>query len=125
MLYLSAVMSRLIDRDKQKFSAHRSLFSLHDHLRGVITRGHMYRLKRAVAALVIGLAVAAGAGSSANAVQPIARAACSRDIPAIIGGKHKCLGPGEYCALRYERQYEHYGFECSTRYNPPRLKRRG
>ena len=125
MLYMSAVMSRLIDRDKQKFSAHRSLFSLHDHLRGVITRGHMYRLKRAVAALVIG-----SPSPLAREVQPMQcsrsqKLPVSRDIPAIIGGKHKCLGPGEYCALRYERQYEHYGFECSTRYNPPRLKRRG
>jgi hypothetical protein len=56
--------------------------------------------------------------------QPIARTACSQDVSAIIGGAHKCLGPGEYCATRYERQYERYGFICSTRYNPPRLRRR-
>lgn len=56
--------------------------------------------------------------------QPVARIACSRDVPAVIGGKHECLGPGEYCATRYERQYERYGFVCSTRYDPPRLRRK-
>ena len=45
-------------------------------------------------------------------------------VPAVINGTHKCLGAGEYCATRYERQYEHYGFVCSTRYNPPRLRRK-
>jgi hypothetical protein len=56
--------------------------------------------------------------------QPVAHVACTRDVPATIGGKHKCLGAGEYCATRYERQYERYGFVCSTRYNPPRLRRK-
>jgi hypothetical protein len=59
-----------------------------------------------------------------GAAQPVARAACTRDVPAIIGGSHKCLGAGEYCATRYERQYERYGFVCSTRYDPPRLRRK-
>jgi hypothetical protein len=56
--------------------------------------------------------------------QLTARVACSGDVSATIDGKHKCLGVGEYCATRYERQYEHYGFVCSTRYNPPRLRRK-
>jgi hypothetical protein len=67
------------------------------------------------------LALALPAASSA---QPTARVACSRDVPATIGGAHKCLGPGEYCATRYERQYERYGFICSPRYRPPRLRRK-
>lgn len=67
------------------------------------------------------LVLAAPAGSAA---QPVARAACSQDVSATIEGQHKCLGPGEYCATRYERQYERYGFVCSTRYNPPRLRRK-
>ena len=75
---------------------------------------------------MIAIAVAAiGVGAPAPSLaQPIARAACSRDVPATIGGAHKCLGAGEYCATRYERQYERYGFVCSTRYHPPRLRRR-
>jgi hypothetical protein len=55
---------------------------------------------------------------------PVARVACARDTPATIMGQHKCLGPGEYCKLSAERQYERYGFICSTRYDPPRLRRR-
>jgi hypothetical protein len=59
-----------------------------------------------------------------GAGRPLARAACSQDTPATIGGVHKCLGAGEYCKLAYQRQYERYGFICSTRYSPPRLRRR-
>lgn len=62
--------------------------------------------------------------ATASTAQPVARVACTRDVPATIGGKHECLGAGEYCAARYERQYERYGFECSSRYDPPRLRRR-
>ena len=61
---------------------------------------------------------------AAGDAQPVARIACSHDVPAVIAGEHKCLGPGEYCATRYERQYERYGFVCSTKYDPPRLRRK-
>jgi hypothetical protein len=43
---------------------------------------------------------------------PRATIAC---VHGIIGGKGKCLQRGEYCARRYERQYERYGFTCSKR----------
>jgi hypothetical protein len=77
-------------------------------------------------AITIVLATIALATPAATSAQPIAITAktCTRDTPAVIGGQHKCLGPGEYCATRYERLYERYGFECSRRYNPPRLRRR-
>jgi hypothetical protein len=76
-------------------------------------------------ALLIGATFAPPAGSTAAlASGPRARVACSRDVPATIGGQHKCLGAGEYCARRYERQYERHGFICSTRYDPPRLRRK-
>jgi hypothetical protein len=71
--------------------------------------------------VLVAVALALPAASSAT---PVADTACSRDTPATIGGQHKCLGSGEYCAARYERQYERYGFVCSTRYDPPRLRRR-
>jgi hypothetical protein len=77
-----------------------------------------------LAAVVLSTLVLAAPGASTAAAGPVARAACSRDVPATIGGAHKCLGAGEYCARRYERQYERYGFICSTSYSPPRLKRR-
>jgi hypothetical protein len=56
---------------------------------------------------------------------PIAISAkvCHRGTPARIGGAQKCLQVGEYCATRFEGQYERYGFECSVRYDRPRLRR--
>jgi hypothetical protein len=72
-----------------------------------------------VAALVTAMVFAPAAGATG----PTARTACTRGEPATIGGAHKCLQAGEYCATRYERQYERYGFVCSTRYRPPRLRR--
>jgi hypothetical protein len=76
------------------------------------------------ASIATALATAALAMPASGGAQPVARIACSRDVPAVIGGEHKCLGAGEYCATRYERQYERFGFVCSTRYNPPRLRRK-
>ncbi|HUB73182.1 MAG TPA: hypothetical protein VL979_03990 [Solirubrobacteraceae bacterium] len=78
----------------------------------------------ATTSIVAALAAIALAVPAPGGAQPIARIACSRDVPAVIGGKHKCLGAGEYCSTRYERQYERYGFVCSTSYNPPRLRRK-
>jgi hypothetical protein len=74
------------------------------------------RLLTAVTVLVLAI-------PAASSATPLAHTACSRDTPATIGGQHKCLGAGEYCATRYQRQYERYGFICSTRYDPPRLRR--
>jgi hypothetical protein len=82
------------------------------------------RVRKISAATIASLVLFLALGSAASTAQPMARAACTRDVSATIGGKHKCLGPGEYCATRYARQYERYGFECSTSYNPPRLRRR-
>lgn len=33
-------------------------------------------------------------------------------VHAVIGGEQKCLGRGEYCAVRDKRQYRRYGFAC-------------
>jgi hypothetical protein len=83
-----------------------------------------YARKTSAATIVASLALFFALGSTPSTAQPVARVACTRDVSATIGGKHKCLGPGEYCARRYERQYERYGFECSTAYSPPRLRRK-
>lgn len=76
------------------------------------------------AVLLTAVTLALPAGTQALAT-PAATSAkvCHRGVPARIGGAQKCLQGGEYCARRYERQYERYGFECSTRYSPPRLRR--
>jgi len=39
---------------------------------------------------------------------------------ATIGGKHKCLRAGQFCAKRYQKQYKKYGYKCVN----GRLKRR-
>jgi len=77
-----------------------------------------------VVAVVVALSLAlAGTASSA---QPVAHAACGGgDTSATIGGRHKCLGPGEYCkrGAEYEREYEYYGFECRRKNGEYRLRR--
>jgi hypothetical protein len=87
---------------------------------GVVDWGNAMRTLVAIAAA----ALAIGGVPAVSSAEPVARMACTRDVPAVIGGAHKCLGAGEYCATRYERQYERYGFVCSTRYSPPRLRRK-
>jgi hypothetical protein len=34
---------------------------------------------------------------------------------AIIGGEHKCLRRGQYCARSRDREYHRYGYHCHTR----------
>jgi hypothetical protein len=34
---------------------------------------------------------------------------------AVIGGAHKCLRRGQFCAHGYDRQYHRYGFHCHKR----------
>lgn len=80
-------------------------------------------MRRSGMALVVTI-VALALPTSAPA-GPIAHVACSSHYAsATIDGSHKCLHAGEYCATRYERQYERYGYECSRSYDPPRLRRR-
>jgi hypothetical protein len=80
------------------------------------------RLKSSAAVLLAAGVIAAPAAAQAS---PVAHVSCSSGFrSATIGGSHKCLHGGEYCARRYERQYERYGYECSTSYSPPRLRRR-
>jgi hypothetical protein len=80
---------------------------------------------RSVMAVLLGTAVLVLPTSAQATMTPVAASAkvCHRGIPARIGGAQKCIQAGEYCAMRYENQYERYGYECSTRYRPPRLRR--
>lgn len=68
----------------------------------------------AATAIAVGVPVAGTAAAHQQQQQPApsAQAAC---IHAKIGGKHKCIARGQYCARRYERDYERYGFTCSKR----------
>lgn len=80
---------------------------------------------RSIAA-VLCVTLATALPASVQATTPIGTSAkvCHSGTPARIGGAEKCLQAGEYCATRYESQYERYSYECSTSYHPPRLRRR-
>jgi hypothetical protein len=65
----------------------------------------------AIASLALGGAAAAGAttqAAPASLDQPAASACKS----ARIGGRHKCIAAGQFCAKRYERDYRRYGYTC-------------
>lgn len=81
-------------------------------------------MKAIVAAVLAAIALAAPAATPAQSIAVAAKTCSSSYTSAVINGAHKCLHAGEYCAIPAERQYERYGYECSRRYNPPRLRRR-
>jgi hypothetical protein len=62
-----------------------------------------------LAVLAIGVAVPAASPAVSG---PSASIAC---VHAVIGGHHKCIAAGQYCARRYERDYEKYGYTCNKR----------
>ena len=67
----------------------------------------------AVATLAFGGAAVAPATESVSFTPAAAAKSCSSGYRhAIIGGVHKCLRRGQYCALRYETKYHQYGFHC-------------
>lgn len=123
------------------FAQDKCCVELQDRRRIGLSRSHIGLGRIALGAMLVLLVLAVPAGGSAQAMgsstvvgsagagggttqtHPAARIACVRDVPAVIHGKHKCLGPGEYCSRAYEREYERYGFVCSTSYDPPRLRR--
>lgn len=75
--------------------------------------------RRFITPLAAALAIAgACAVPAANA-----KTCSGRYVHAVIGGAQKCLGSGEYCAHRYERQYERYGFSCEWVRGTRRLER--
>ena len=70
----------------------------------------MRKLWRAIGAtVVVSITVALSIGSVALAHPSAHAASCTYGR---IGGVVKCLRRGEYCARRFERQYERYGFSC-------------
>jgi hypothetical protein len=68
------------------------------------------------ALLAAGLAATPAVGTaSSNGPIAVAAKSCGRGYThAYIGGAEKCLRRGEYCARRYERDYEHYGYRCNN-----------
>jgi hypothetical protein len=76
-------------------------------------------MKKRLAPFVAVLAfVVAAPAAPAPADPPQATTAhrCSAGYThARIGGEHKCLRRGQFCARRYDRQYHRYGFHCHSR----------
>ncbi len=76
-------------------------------------------MKRRLAVFLVAVTAAFGAGAVAPVVGPVAfapsaaaRTCSSTYRHAIIGGVHKCLRRGQFCAARYDRRYHRYGFHC-------------
>ena len=67
---------------------------------------------------LLGLAVAVGLLAVAPAATPAAPTAAPSRITcksATIGGQHKCIARGQFCAVRYASQYRRYGLSCTYR----------
>jgi hypothetical protein len=71
--------------------------------------------RKIIAALAAVALIGAGAGTGASPLHVSAAAAkpCSSGYKhAVIGGAHKCLRRGQFCARSADRQYHRYGFHC-------------
>jgi hypothetical protein len=72
------------------------------------------RLLLALASLSVALVLAAPVSSAPTAPRALAKACSSGWQHAVIGGEHKCLRRGQFCAVRYDRTYHGYGYHCHT-----------
>jgi hypothetical protein len=75
-------------------------------------------LKRRLALLLVagslaGLPAAAPAQPVSSPQAVSAHSCTGGRVHARIGGKHKCLQRGQFCARAYKRQYRRYGFRCN------------
>ncbi len=77
------------------------------------------RLFLAVLACAAALAGGTAAPASSSHAAPVAitKTCHGSYTHAVIGGVHKCLRAGQFCAHRYDSQYRRYGYRC-TRYYP-------
>jgi hypothetical protein len=67
---------------------------------------------------LVGSAAALGLVAAAPIAAPAAptsRGSIVTCKSAAIGGKHKCIARGQFCAVRYASQYRRYGLSCSKR----------
>jgi hypothetical protein len=60
------------------------------------------------ATAALGLLVAAPAAPARHASPVTCRSAT-------IGGQHKCIARGQFCAVRFASQYRRYGLSCTKR----------
>jgi hypothetical protein len=78
-------------------------------------------MKRRLVLVLVAVAVGLGGSGTAQATKlapqspvGIAKSCGAGYRHAIIGGVHKCLRRGQFCAVRYDRQYHRYGYHCHT-----------
>jgi len=70
-------------------------------------------LTQSFAGGVVAVPQASAAAQPASApLTVLHRCKGSRYVHAVIGGKHKCLGSGQFCAKSRAREYRRYGFVC-------------
>jgi|SRR5215207_470604 len=69
----------------------------------------------AAAALVAWPATQAPALSGSPAALAAAKPCSAGYKHAVIGGAHKCLRRGQFCARARDRQYHRYGYHCHKR----------
>lgn len=79
-----------------------------------------WRARCAIVAALAVLALALTQTALATAVAPHT-AKCTK---ATIGGRHVCLAPGQYCAHKYEHQYNQHGLTCKRSGGTYRLAHR-
>jgi hypothetical protein len=74
--------------------------------------------KRILAAILAAAISGAGATTTtpATAVAAAAAKPCSAGYKhAVIGGQHKCLRRGQFCARSRDAEYHRYGYHCHKR----------
>jgi hypothetical protein len=69
------------------------------------------RIAAAVATAAL-IAAAPAAPAVGAPTDPVVHAACTS---AKIGGQHKCIARGQFCARSHQRDYRRYGYSCSKR----------
>jgi hypothetical protein len=69
----------------------------------------------AAAALTAGAPVASAPAHTGDAHVVAAKSCSSGWKHAIIGGQHKCLRRGQFCARSRDREYHRYGYHCHKR----------
>jgi hypothetical protein len=87
---------------------HRHARPLKDLERSDDTSAMMARRSLLGVAAALGLLVAAPAAPAHHASAASCRSAT-------IGGQHKCIARGQYCAVRFAGQYRRYGLSCTKR----------
>ncbi|MBF6618755.1 MAG: hypothetical protein ITG02_00810 [Patulibacter sp.] len=64
----------------------------------------------ALAVAATALSVNAAIPATGPVGAPAAEAACKKTT---IGGKRKCIGRGQFCAIRHQSDYRRNGFRCA------------